>query len=68
MANIVAFITAHWQDILAVYGAVVGCCTTIVKVTPSQKDDTIWGNIVKVLDFFSTAFTDSDAAKLVKKK
>lgn len=62
-----AFLTAHWQDLLAIYGAVVGCCTTIVKLTPSKKDDTIWGNIVKVLDFFSTAFTDSDKKKLGKK-
>ena len=67
MVEVIAFIKAHWSDILAVYGAVVGCCSTIVAVTPSKKDDTIWGNIVKVLDFFSTAFTDSDKAKLAKK-
>lgn len=50
----------------AIYGAVVALCTAIVKVTPSTKDDTVWGNIVKVLDFFSTAFTKSDAEKLKK--
>lgn len=60
------WITAHWEDILAVYGSIVGLCTTVVKMTPSKKDDTIWGNIVKVLDFFSTAFTDSDKKKLEK--
>ena len=68
MDNIIAFVTAHWEDILAIYGAVVAACTTTVKLTPSKKDDSVWGNIVKVLDFFSTAFTDSDAAKLAKKK
>lgn len=62
--SIFIFVVAHWSDFLAIYGAVVGCCTTIVKLTPSNKDDTIWGNIVKVLDFFSTAFTDSDKKKL----
>lgn len=62
----ITWISAHWEDVLAVYGAVVGLCTTIVKVTPSTKDDTIWGGIIKVLDFFSTAFTDSDAKKLKK--
>lgn len=51
----------------AIYGAVVALCTAIVKATPSKKDDTVWGNIVKVLDFFSTAFTDSDKKKLEKK-
>ena len=64
--NVITFFTAHWSDILAIYGAIVGCCTTVVKLTPSKKDDTIWGNIVKVLDFFSTAFTDSDKEKLEK--
>jgi len=44
----------------AVYGAAVAFCTAVVKATPSKKDDEIWGKIVKVLDFFSTAFTKSD--------
>lgn len=66
MTEIISFVKIHWQDILAIYGAVVGCCTTVVKLTPSNKDDTIWGNIVKVLDFFSTAFADSDKKKLSK--
>lgn len=60
------WITAHWEDIIAGYGFIVGLCTTVVKMTPSKKDDTVWGNIVKVLDFFSTAFTKSDAEKLKK--
>lgn len=54
------------QPYAAIYGAVVALCTAIVKATPSKKDDTVWGNIVKVLDFFSTAFTDSDKKKLEK--
>lgn len=66
MENIIAYVTTHWSDIFSVYGAVVAACTAIVKLTPSNKDDTIWGNIIKVLDFFSTAFTDSDKRKLNK--
>lgn len=50
----------------AVYGAAVAFCTAVVKATPSKKDDEIWGKIVKVLDFFSTAFTKSDKLLLVK--
>ena len=50
----------------AVYGAAVAFCTAVVKATPSTKDDEIWGKIVKVLDFFSTAFTKSDKLLLVK--
>lgn len=64
--NIFTFLTAHWQDILTVYGSIVAACTAIVKITPSNKDNSVWGNIVKVLDFFSTAFTDSDKRKLEK--
>ena len=62
----ITWILANWDNVLAVYGGVVALCTTIVKITPSTKDDTILGNIVKVLDFFSTAFTKSDAEKLKK--
>lgn len=62
------WIRDNWESVLAIYGAVVALCTTIVKITPSTKDDTIWGNIVKILDFFSTAFTDSDKKKIDSKK
>ena len=64
--DIITFFKTHWEDILAIYGSIVGLCTAIVKFTPSTKDDTIWGNIIKVLDFFSTAFTDSDKERLNK--
>lgn len=63
----IAWISANWDNILAIYGGIVAVCTTLVKMTPSNKDDSVWGNIVKVLDFFSTAFTDSDKKKVEKK-
>ena len=66
MTDIITYVTAHWADLFSIYGAVVAACTTIIKLTPSKKDDTVWGTIVKVLDFFSTAFTDSDKKKLGK--
>lgn len=62
----IAWISANWSNILTIYGGIVAICTTIVKLTPSTKDDTVWGTIVKVIDFFSTAFTDSDKKKLEK--
>ena len=67
MINFIDFIKEHYSDILAIYGAIVALCTAVVKMTPSNKDDTIWGNIVKILDLFSTAFTDSDKSKLESK-
>lgn len=61
------WIKENWNLLLEAYGALVAFCTIIVKITPSKKDDSIWGTIVKILDFFSTAFTDSDKQKLLKK-
>lgn len=59
------FIT-HKEDLAATYGCLVAFCTAMVKLFPSNKTNSLWGNIVKVLDFFSTAFTDSDKKKLNK--
>lgn len=56
------------QPYAAYYGAAVSICTIIVKATPTPKDDEIWGKIVKVLDFFSTAFTKSDQFLIKKGK
>ena len=62
----IEFMIKHWDDILAIYGGVVAVCTTLVKITPSTKDDSVVDRIIKVLDLFSTAFTKSDAKKLGK--
>ena len=50
----------------AIYGAVVALCTAIVKTTSTTKDDAIWEKVIKVLDFFSTAYRKIDAEKLKK--
>lgn len=43
------WITAHWKDVLAVIGGVVSVCSLIVKLTPTQKDDTVLAKIIKIL-------------------
>lgn len=58
------WILEHWVDLLAIYGAVVAICSTVIKLTPSTKDDNVWAKIIKILDHFSTVFTKEDAAKL----
>lgn len=58
------WILNHWVDLLAIYGAVVAICSTIIKLTPSVKDDAIWEKIIKILDKFSVCFTKDDIAKL----
>lgn len=58
------WILEHWVDLLAIYGAVVAICSTVVKLTPSTKDDNVWAKIIKILDHFSTVFTKEDAEKI----
>ena len=60
------WIIANWENVLEIYGGVVAVCTTIVKITPSVKDDAVLAKVLKVIDFFSTAFLKSDAEKLKK--
>ncbi len=60
------WIIEHWDDLLAIYGGLVAICTTIVKFTPSKKDDEIVNKVINFLDFFSTAFKKADAEKLEK--
>ena len=43
------WIMQHWKDILAIIGGVVMVCSIIVKLTPTQKDDTALAKIIKVL-------------------
>jgi hypothetical protein len=61
-----SWILANWDNVLAIYGGVVAVCTTIVKITPSVKDDAVLAKVLKVIDFFSTAFLKSDAEKIAK--
>ena len=60
------WLLAHSVDLLAIYGAVVAICSTIVKLTPSTKDDAVWAKILKILDLFSVVFTKEDAAKIAE--
>lgn len=62
----ILWLKANWDSVLAIYGGVVAVCTTLVKITPSVKDDAILAKVLKVLDFFSTAFLKSDAEKLAE--
>jgi len=39
----------HLKDILAAVGAVVLAASAIVKLTPTQKDDTVLAKIIKIL-------------------
>lgn len=68
MINVINWLIEHKEDIAATYGCLVALCTAIIKLFPSNKSNSAWGSVVKVLDFFSTAFTDSDKKKIESKK
>lgn len=59
----VEYIKTNWQDILAIVGGVVTIASVIVKLTPSQKDDTILGKVISVLVYFSLYNKDGKASK-----
>ena len=60
----ITWIIEHKEDIAAIYGCVVALCTAVVKILPSNKTNSAWGLFVKIIDNFSTAYTDSDKEKL----
>ena len=58
---ILDWLVANWEHIAAGFGMLVAFCTTIVKMTPTQKDDNILAKIIKWADMFSIVFTKKDA-------
>lgn len=64
--NFLAPYISALQPYAAIYGATVALCTAFVKFTSTTKDDAVWEKVIKVLDFFSTAYRKIDAEKLKK--
>lgn len=52
------WITTHWDDILALIGGVVVVVSTVVKLTATDKDDTVWAKILAVLATLSLVNPD----------
>lgn len=47
--GIVAYVQAHWADIGAIYLALIGAASLIVKMTPTLKDDDVLKGIIRFL-------------------
>lgn len=62
--EVLSWLGAHWDDVLAIIGGVVTAASTIVKLTPTQKDDAVWAKVVAFLDFFS--IVNPNGTKVVK--
>ena len=52
------FIGEHFDEIMQIFGAVVALITLIVKFTSTDKDDSVWGKILKVLAALSLVNPD----------
>lgn len=52
------FIGEHFDELMQIFGAVVALVTLIVKFTSTDKDDSVWGKILKVLAALSLVNPD----------
>lgn len=52
------FIGEHFDEFMQIFGAVVALITLIVKFTSTDKDDSVWGKVLKVLAALSLVNPD----------
>lgn len=52
------WIQNNWNDVLSLIGAVILMVTLVVKLTATDKDDTIWAQVLKVLSALSLCNPD----------
>lgn len=53
-----AWIVEHWDDVLSIIGGIVLIISTVVKLTSTDKDDTVWAKVLKVLSALSLVNPD----------
>lgn len=68
MLTVLNFIVEHYDDILAIIGAIVSIATIIVKISPSKRDDEILAKIINILAKLSLINTKQDAKILEEAK
>ena len=52
------WLQTHWEDVLTIIGGVVVVVSAVVKLTATDKDDTVWAKILKVLAALSLVNPD----------
>ena len=57
------WIMQHWKDILAIIGGIVTVASIVVKLTPTQKDDTVLAKIIKILSALGLFNPDGSIVK-----
>ena len=56
--EIITWLKANWESILAIIGGIVSVATIIVKLTPTQKDDNALATLIRILSVFSLVNPD----------
>jgi hypothetical protein len=65
--GIIAWLQAHWAEIIQVITSIIGIASIIVKLTPTLKDDNVLLGVIKFIGNYialNKTVTDSDRAKL----
>lgn len=57
MTAAIAFIAAHWVDIVAVAAAAHGLALVVVNTTPTPKDNELYGKFYKVIEVIAGIVT-----------
>ena len=60
------WLQTNWDDVLAIIGGVVLVVSTVVKLTATDKDDTVWANVLKVLSALSLVNPDGSVTGKAK--
>jgi hypothetical protein len=57
MTALIAFMTAHWIDIVALGAALHGLALVIVNLTPTPVDNNVYGKVYKVIEVIAGIVT-----------
>lgn len=49
ISSLIAYVQAHWTDIIQIYLQIIGAASIIVKLTPTLKDDDALKWVIKFL-------------------
>ena len=60
------WLQTNWDDVLAIIGGVVLVVSTVVKLTATDKDDTVWSKVLKVLSALSLVNPDGSVTGKAK--
>lgn len=61
--QVIGWITAHWVEITAALGLLVGAARIIVILTPTPKDDAALAKVIAVLRAIGLSLADKGGSK-----